>query len=151
MQIAVLYNPEISNYDFGPGHSFRGDRFASFLKLYHEILAGDAHFPLLTHEESASDEELRLFHAQDYINMMRAASQAGSSDFEELDWPYPGFANLAECRPKTGPSRQSLSVYMSRDNVNPVTGQIPEGIEKAARVVVKNSILAVDYVQRGIR
>jgi len=149
MKITVLYNPELKNYDFGPGHSFRSDRFASFLKLYHETLAGDPHFQLVNHNELASDEELGLWHTQDYINMMKAASQAVNDDYEEVDWPFLGYANLAAWGPKVGPSRQSLSVYLSRDNVNPSTSRIPEGIEKAATAVVKNSILAADYVQQG--
>ena len=149
MQIAVFYSPELRNYDFGPGHSFRGDRFAAFLEIFHKTLAGNPRFQLVNHNELASDEELGFWHTQDYINIMKAVSQAVNDDYEEMDWPFLGYANLAEWGPKVGPSRQSLSVYLSQDNVNPSTGRIPAGIEKAARAVVKNSILTVDYVQQG--
>ena len=84
MQIAVLYNPELKNYDFGPGHSFRSDRFASFLKIYNKTLASNPRFKLINHNELAGDEELGLWHTQDYINMMKAASQAMNDDYEEI-------------------------------------------------------------------
>ena len=149
MQIAIVYNPELENYDFGPGHSFRGDRFASFLKSYSETLAGDPHFELITHDELASDEELKIGHTEDYINMMKAASQEFKDESEESGW-YSGVKiSPMGWGPKQGPSRQSLSVYASPDNLNPYTGRIPQGIEKAARAAVKNSILAIDYVEQG--
>jgi len=33
MAIGVLYREELREYDFGPGHPFRGDRYAAFLKF----------------------------------------------------------------------------------------------------------------------
>ena len=29
MTLAILYRDELSDYDFGPGHPFRGDRYRS--------------------------------------------------------------------------------------------------------------------------
>ncbi|MBN2211435.1 MAG: hypothetical protein JW709_08585 [Sedimentisphaerales bacterium] len=145
MLTTILFNPEIEHYDFGPGHAFRGERFASFRRMYQETLAHNPHFQWASHDESATDEELGLWHTQDYINMLRAASLAEDDE----DSSVPEFAALFGCGPKTGPSRQSLSVYVSRDNLNPLTGRLPEGIENAARAIVKNSMLAVDYVLQG--
>jgi acetoin utilization deacetylase AcuC-like enzyme len=36
MTIALLYSEEMKRYDFGPGHPFRGDRYACFIKLFKE-------------------------------------------------------------------------------------------------------------------
>ena len=33
MTIAVVYSDELKGYDFGPGHPFRSDRYANFMKL----------------------------------------------------------------------------------------------------------------------
>ncbi len=148
MSIAILYNPEIQNYDFGPGHAFRGDRFVSFFQAYQDVFGADRDFQVIRHEELAWDEELRLLHTPDYINIMKAASLADDEP-ADLNWPFLGYANRSEWGPKVGPSRQSLSVYVSQDNLDPATGRLPAGIEQAARAVVKNSMLAVDTVQQG--
>lgn len=119
----VFYNPIIKNYDFGPEHPFRGDRFDSFLRLYEEIFGNDSNFTFVTHDKLAIDEELRLYHTQAYIDAMRTASQ--------------------------GNARPDISEYVSQDNLSSDPEQLPKGIEKAARAIVKNAILAVDSVMQG--
>ena len=47
-----------------------------------------------------------------------------------------------------GKDTSNLYTFISQDNLNPLTDNFPKNIEKAARSVVKNSILAVDYVWR---
>lgn len=116
----IFFNPEIKNYDFGPEHPFRGDRFDSFLKLYDEIFVNDLDFNFVTHDKLANDEELRLYHTQAYIDAMRTAAQENNPP--------------------------DISEYVSQDNLSSVTEQLPKGIEKAARAIVKNAILAVDSV-----
>ena len=74
-------------------------------------------------EEVAGDEDLELWHTKDYIQAMQAAS-AGE-----------GVSNLWK--------------YISGDNMNPKTRKFPEGIEAAARVIVKNSMFACDLVEEG--
>ena len=123
MKTTILYSNELKNYDFGEGHPFRSNRLDYFLRLYNEKLGNNKNFELIENNELASDEELELWHTKDYIHAIKALSS-------NLEIP-------------------NIYKFISQDNVNPLTGNFPRGIEKAARVVVKNSILAVDYVQQG--
>ncbi len=61
-------------------------------------------------------------HTQEYIQVVRAAS--------------------------SGTAIPHLYRFISQDNVNPISGKFPQGIERAARIIVKNSILALDFVQK---
>ena len=122
MKTTILYSDELRHYDFGPGHPFRSDRFTSFLKLYEEKLGRNKNFQLVKNNEFALDEELELWHTKGYIEAMKAAS--------------------------TGIGIPNLYRFISQDNVNPITGEFPKGIERGARIIVKNSILAFDFVQK---
>ncbi|MBA7684596.1 hypothetical protein ES703_93001 [subsurface metagenome] len=66
MKTTILYSDELKNYDFGPGHPFRSDRFVSFLKLYKEKLGKNKHFELVKNNELASDEELEFWHTKTF-------------------------------------------------------------------------------------
>jgi acetoin utilization protein AcuC len=123
MKTTILYSDELKNYDFGPGHPFRSDRFTSFLKLWKEKCGENKNFELVKKNELALDEELELWHTKDYIQAMKAAS--------------------------SGITIPNLFRFISQDNVNPMTGEFPKGIEKGARTIVKNSILALDLVQEA--
>lgn len=123
MKTTLIYSDELTRYDFGSGHPFRSDRFDSFLKLYEEKLGKNKDFELVKNNELASDEELEKWHSKYYIQAMKAAS--------------------------SGVAMPDLHRFISQDNVNPITGEFPKGIEKGVRAIVKNSILAIDYVQQG--
>jgi acetoin utilization protein AcuC len=123
MSIGILYSNKLRNYDFGPGHPFRGGRFESFLSYFDAHLSQSGKFEVLLKDEPASAEDLTLWHTTDYIQAMSEAS--------------------------AGVHVTNLSKYVSGDNVNPRTGRFPEGIEPAARVIVKNSMRACDLVQEG--
>ncbi|RKY83047.1 hypothetical protein DRQ09_10680 [candidate division KSB1 bacterium] len=123
MKTIIVYSDELRNYDFGPGHPFRSNRFASFLELYREKIGDNKVFELVKNNEPARDEELELWHSKDYIQTIKTAS--------------------------AGITIPNLYRFISQDNVNPITGEFPEGIEKATRIIVKNSMLALDFVQKG--
>lgn len=122
MKTTIIYSDELKNYDFGPGHPFRGDRFASFFQLYREKLGEDKNFQLVENNEPVSDKELQLWHTQEYIKVVKAAS--------------------------SGTAIPHLYRFISQDNLNPISGKFPHGIERAARIIVKNSMLAFDSVQK---
>jgi len=122
MKTTIVYSDELKDYDFGPGHPFRSNRFASFWELYQEKLAENKNFELVKNNEPAMDEELELWHTKDYIQTIKAAS--------------------------SGITIPNLPRFISQDNLNPITGEFPKDIEKAARIIVKNSILAFDFVQK---
>lgn len=121
--IGVLYSDELKNYDFGPGHPFRGDRYARFMIYFKETLEKSGEFKIVKNEEPASEADLSLAHEKDYIQAMQKAS--------------------------IGAPASNLFRFISGDNVNPRTRRFPIGIEHAARVVVRNSMLACDLVQEG--
>ncbi len=123
MKTALIYSDKLKKYDFGAGHPFRSGRFESFFKLYEEKLGKNRNFELIKNEKAATDEELELWHSKDYIKAIKSLS--------------------------AGLTVPALYRYISQDNVNPITGKFPEGIEEAARTIVRNSILCFDYVQQG--
>ena len=122
MKTTIIYSKKLKNYDFGEGHPFRSDRFENFLGLFKEKFGKNESFELTENITLATDEELKLWHEEDYIEAMKEASQ--------------------------GRDVSNLSRFASQDNINPITGRFPHGIEEAARAVVKDSILATDYIQQ---
>ena len=114
MKICLLYSDVLKDYDFGLGHPFRGDRFDSFIAHFKETLYKSGKFDLVMKNKPARDEDLLLWHKKDYIEAVQAAS--------------------------LGRSVQNLWKLMSEDNMSPITRRFPQGIERAARVIVKNSI-----------
>ena len=47
LAIGVLYREELREYDFGPGHPFRGDRYVNFLSFLRQRLPEDDTYRLL--------------------------------------------------------------------------------------------------------
>jgi acetoin utilization protein AcuC len=121
--IGILYSRELKNYDFGPGHPFRGDRYQRFIDYFNTTLKETGKFEVVTRDDAASDSELSLAHEKDYIQALQEAS--------------------------SGKPVSNLWRYISGDNVNPRTRRFPTGIERAARVIVKNAILSCDLVHDG--
>ena len=70
MKTALLYSEEMKRYDFGPGHPFRGDRYASFIKLFKEKVGVDKGFDLIP-PTPAADEDLSLVHSVEYIEFIK--------------------------------------------------------------------------------
>jgi acetoin utilization protein AcuC len=123
VKVGIVYSEQLKNYDFGLGHPFRGDRFRRFMSYFDATLSKSDRFEVFMNEEAAGDEDLELWHTKDYIQAMQAAS--------------------------AGKSVSNLWKYISGDNMNPKTRKFPEGIEAAARVIVKNSMFACDLVEEG--
>ncbi|MCW4052811.1 MAG: hypothetical protein NWE78_06360 [Candidatus Bathyarchaeota archaeon] len=118
--IGILYSDELKKYDFGPGHPFRGDRYQIFMEYFNKTLKETGKFEVIKSDNAASDSELALAHEKDYIQALQQAS--------------------------SGTPVSNLWRFISGDNVNPRTRRFPIGIERAARVIVKNSILSCDLV-----
>jgi acetoin utilization protein AcuC len=126
MAIAILHREELKEYDFGPGHPFRGDRYEIFPEFLRENLPEDDNYRILK-AGPAVEVDLLLICNKDYIDFTRdyfkaanlGLSQSGSSSFFR---------------------------YHSGDN-------IPKGrpgkLEEAARLMIGQAKLAVDLVQAG--
>ena len=126
MTIAILYREESKEYDFGPGHPLRGDRFEIFPKFLKGNLPEDDNYRFLK-AEPATDEDLLLICDQDYIDFTREYFKA---------------ANLGLSLSHLG----SFSRYHSMDNLP--RGQ-PGKVEEAARLMMGQVKLAADLVQGG--
>ena len=124
MKTAVLYCQELKEYDFGPGHPFRGDRYEIFPKFLKENLPEDDNYRILK-AEWTTEEDLSLVCQKDYIDFTRDYFKA---------------ANLGLSF--DGRFRQ----YHSEDN-RP-RGR-PGKLEEAARLIIGQAKMAVDLIQKG--
>jgi len=121
MALAILYREELKEYDFGPGHSFRGDRYEVFPHFLKEKL-GDASYQVLQ-AEWVTDEDLLKVCRADYIDFTRTFYRAASSGLY-----YNG----------------DFYRFHSADN-KPIG--TPGKIEEAARLIVGQAKLAADLIQ----
>jgi len=119
MTVNIIYREELKEYDFGPGHPFRGDRYDIFPRFLREHLSSQE-LRFIT-AEPANDDDLRLICDDDYVRYCR--------DFY-------GAAHRGETRPADGR-------YLSPDNLP--AGR-PGRLEQAARLIVGQSKLACDLV-----
>jgi len=124
MPIGILYRDELKEYDFGPGHPFRGDRYQLFLAFLREHVAEDDNYRLLA-AEPAGDEDLLLICRRDYIGFNEDFYRAANLGAEDLG---------------------EFFRYQSGDNL-PV-GK-PGKLEEAARLVIGQAKMACDLVQQG--
>ena len=124
MPIAILYSDGLQEYDFGPGHPFRSDRyelFISFLKQ-HVPEKGNYHF---IKAEPATDADLLQICSHDYINFCRdyfRAAHNGSLDHVKF------------------------GLYQSIDNM---PFETPGNLEEAARIIIGQAKLGCELIQTG--
>jgi acetoin utilization protein AcuC len=124
MTIAVLYREELKEYDFGPGHSFRGDRYLEFRRFLKERLPED-HYYRIVEADWAGDEDLLFICESEYIAFTREYYKAANLGLDH-----------------SGP----LYRFHSGDNIP--TGR-PGKLEEAARLVVGQAKRACDLVIGG--
>lgn len=124
MTIGILYREEIKQYDFGPGHSFRGDRYEAFVHFLREHLPEDDNYRILQ-AEWASDDDLTLICDPDYINFTEKYFRAACLGLD-LGGPFSRFHS-----PDNTPSGK------------------PGNVDEAARLVVGQAKLACHLVQGG--
>ncbi len=124
MSVAMLYSEGLKEYDFGPGHPFRGDRYLAFPAYLKETIKPEGNYTFMS-ADPASDEDLLKICQGDYIDFTRqffATAHAGLS--------YDG----------------RFYQYHSADN-HPI-GR-PGDLEAAARLVIGQAKRAADIVQSG--
>jgi acetoin utilization protein AcuC len=122
--IAILYRDELREYDFGPGHPFRGDRYEIFPNFLKEKVPEDDHYRIIE-ASPATDEDLLLICNRDYIDFTRDFYKAA----HEGDIDHDNFGR-----------------YLSPDNV---PFSMPGKIEEAARLIVGQARLGCDLIQSG--
>jgi len=124
MPIAILYREELKEYDFGPGHPFRGDRYEIFPRFLKESLSEGDNYRILESAAASDEDLLRICH-RDYIDFTKQYYRATN-----LGLSYNG----------------GFYRYHSGDN-RPIgrSGKL----EEAARLIVGQAKLAADLVQSG--
>jgi acetoin utilization protein AcuC len=126
MALGILYQDGLKEYDFGPGHPFRGRRAGVFIEFLKQHLAQDDNYRILK-ADAATEEDLLLICREDYIDFTREYFKA---------------ANLGSVY-----ARPDLFYeYHSMDNM-PI-GR-PGKLEEAARLVIGQAKKACDLVQGG--
>jgi acetoin utilization protein AcuC len=125
MAVAILYRDELKEYDFGPGHPFRGDRYELFPPFLKSRLEPDGYYRIIAAEPATEDDLLRICDA-DYIRFNRDYYQAAHS----------GWIAYYE----------NFSRYQSLDN-KPIG--TPGQLEEAARLIIGQARTACDLVQTG--
>jgi acetoin utilization protein AcuC len=68
--VAILYREELQEYDFGPGHPFRGDRYEIFPRFLAQKMPAEDHYRMLR-AEWATGEDLLLICQRPYIEFSR--------------------------------------------------------------------------------
>jgi acetoin utilization protein AcuC len=125
MTVAILYRDELKEYDFGPGHPFRSDRYIAFPGFLKSRLNPDHVYTILS-AEWATEEDLLRICDKDYIDFSRDYFQAAHAG-----WSY---------------FYENLSRYQSMDN-RPVS--TPGKLEECARLIIGQAKMACDLVQNG--
>jgi acetoin utilization protein AcuC len=64
--IGILYQDGLKEYDFGPGHPFRGSRAGVFIEFLKQHIADDGNYRILK-AEAATEDDLLLICRKDYI------------------------------------------------------------------------------------
>lgn len=126
MTIPLLYREELKEYDFGPGHPFRGDRYEIFPPFLQERLSARGHYKFLR-ADRATDPDLLLICRKEYIDFSARFYKAAN-----LGIDYDGSSKFSQ--------------FQSVDN-RPA-GR-PGKLEEAARLVVGQAKKACDLVQSG--
>ena len=122
--VAILYREELKEYDFGPGHPFKGDRYEAVISYLKQNLSEGDNYRIL---ESgwASDEDLLRICQRDYTDFTRDYYRAAN-----LGLGFDG----------------GFYRYHSGDN-RPIGS--PGKLEEAARLVIGQAKMAGDLIQSG--
>ncbi|HEX7474324.1 MAG TPA: histone deacetylase family protein [Dehalococcoidales bacterium] len=125
MTVAILYQDDIKEYDFGSGHPFHGDRYPNFMKFLQSRLPADGLYDILK-ASPASEAELLKICDQDYIDFSREYYLAAAA----------GWIGYYE----------NFGRYHSVDN-KPIG--TPGNVEKGARIIIGQARTACDLIQSG--
>jgi acetoin utilization protein AcuC len=124
LAVAILYREDLKEYDFGPGHPFRGDRYEVFPAFLRERVSEDDHYRFIK-ANPATDEDLLLICSQDYIDFTRDYyRQAHQGVIDHV----------------------KFGLYQSMDNM---PFETPGKLEEAARLIIGQARMGCDLIQKG--
>jgi len=110
--LGVVYSDAFQQYDFGPGHPLRPTRLKLTFELMKAIgLLSNPGVRVFEPREATTDE-LRLFHKDDYLTLVRRMSRSGTGYFDMGDTP--AFKGCYEASAlATGGSLMAVDLVMS--------------------------------------
>ena len=83
MKVGITYHEKLQQYDLGPGHPFRGDRFENAKRYFEEKGLFKLSNVTVLKPEPAGKEELLLVHDESYIDhIFRLAEESKPYDIE---------------------------------------------------------------------
>jgi acetoin utilization protein AcuC len=124
LAIAILYDEDLKEYDYGPGHPFRGDRYEIFPNFLRERVPEDDNYRFIK-APPAGDADLALICNKDYIDFTCAYYKAAHNGV--LD-------------------HVKFGLYQSMDNMPFDT---PGKLEEAARLIVGQAKMGCDLIHKG--
>lgn len=124
MAIAILYDEELRQYDYGPGHPFRGDRYEIFPSFLRERVPQDDKY-IFIKAPAATDEDLALICNKDYIDFTCSYYKAAHGG--KLD-------------------HVKFGLYQSMDNM---PFETPGMLEQAARLIIGQAKMGCDLIHKG--
>jgi acetoin utilization protein AcuC len=124
MAIAIIYREELREYDFGPGHPFRGDRYEIFPAFLKQRLPEDDNYHF-ERAHAATEQDLLLICDKDYIDFTHDYYKAAHQ------------GNLDHVK---------FGLYQSMDNM---PFEKPGKLEEAARLIIGQAKLGCDLIQKG--
>jgi acetoin utilization protein AcuC len=81
--VGIAYHEKYSQYDLGPGHPYRGDRFINAARFFQEHGLFRRPDIVMVEPEPASREDLLRVHAEEYVNLIfRLARENRPYDIE---------------------------------------------------------------------
>jgi len=83
--VAVVVSERLARYGFGDGHPFGPDRLAAFVREF--SARGLPQRVTVLEPRNATEQELRSFHSQEYVEFVRERSAAGSGLLDAGDTP----------------------------------------------------------------
>ena len=72
---AIIYHERIADYDFGEGHSLRGDRFPRYIQLLKEQKIFERSDVEIIKPKQATYKDIELVHTKEYIENVKKISR----------------------------------------------------------------------------
>ena len=83
LKVGIAYHEKYSQYDLGPGHPYRGDRFINATRFFKEHGLFSHPNVVMVKPEPASRQDLLRVHDEDYVNLIfRSARENRPYDIE---------------------------------------------------------------------
>ena len=139
-EVAVFYGGSSKTYSFPLGHPMSGDRAEAFWQLIKKKKLNSAEGVEIHQPVQACEEDIRLFHKQEYINFVKKVSNEGTGFLDQGDTP--AFKGVFEAsRYVVGSTLQGLKMVMNKKvehAFNPIGGLHHARREAAAGFCVFN-------------